>query len=246
MSITSAIFVCILFVSDFGWTYQIETVEELKTARKTLLNKEFYRSTGHNVTLNDKEKIVNKILMDLKYEEIRQGFLHPDSWVTSNPISEVLDAVHHSKLFAMIRRMPKGGILHAHDAALGSSDTFIKLTHTPDTWICLISKDSVAFQYSKETPTDNCSSEWQLMETLRKTGNFSDESLKGKFSIETVEFKNTKEVWEHFSTTFENTDNLMEYRPNYELYVKSYLQECLDDGVQYIEIRSGIAEVSYL
>ncbi|KAL5291938.1 CECR1.2 family protein [Megaselia abdita] len=244
MSIASVIFVCALVsVTDFGWSYQIKTVEELKNARGTLLSKEFYRSTGHNVTLDENEKIVNKIMMDLKYEEIRQGYLHPDNWVTSNPLSEVLDAINKSKLFGMIQSMPKGGILHAHDAALGSTKTFIKLTYAPHTWICFVDEDSVLFAFAKDYPKDKCSGKWKLMETLRKAGNFSDESLIGKFSIQTKTFENTKEVWKHFIKTFVNTDNLMEYKPNFEEYVRSFLKECLDDGVQYMEIRSGVPEL---
>lgn len=239
------IFVYIFFsVFSFGSSVPIKTVEELKITRWTLLNKEFNRSTGHKISLNDNENAVNKILMDLKHEELRQGYLHPDKLVTSNPLSEVLAAINNSSLYHMIRKMPKGGILHAHDSALGSTKAFINLTYTEHTWICMIDEDNVLFAFSKKYPTGNCSNKWQLMTALRKSGNFSDESLIGKFSLQTKTFTNVKDVWKHFTRAFVNTDDLMEYKPNFAQYVRSYLKECFDDGVQYLEIRTGIPKVS--
>lgn len=222
----------------------ISTVDELKQVRGILLNKEFYRSTGHNITLNENEKIVNKIIMDLKYAEIKRGHLHPDNWVTSNPLSEVLDSISKSELFEMIQSMPKGGILHAHDSALGSTEAFVKLTYIPDCWICVINADNVDFAFSKEYPTRNCTSEWKHLETLRANGSFSDDFLLDKFSFRSRNFKTSSDVWKFFTKAFFNTDNLMEYKPNFESYVKAFLRECLDDGVQYLELRSGIPEVS--
>lgn len=246
MSVKIVSLVCVLLGAiDFGSSYHIKTLEDLRNARGTLLSKEFYRSTGHNVTLNRNESVVNKILMNLKYDEIRQGYLHPDQWVTSNPLSEVLDAINKSKLFGLLKSMPKGGILHAHDSALGSTDTYIKLTYAPFTWICFDGEEKVMFAFSREYPTDLCPDKWQLLEALRECGSFSDDSLINKFSIYGKEFNNTRDVWNHFLNTFENTGNLKNYQPNFVEYVRSYLKECFDDGAQYIEIRSGISEVSF-
>lgn len=240
------IFIYFLLGADASvWSNEIRTVDQLTAARETMIKNEFSRSTGNKIVLSDKEENVNEIIMKLKKEEIRAGFLHPETWPTSSPLTQILEIARKSKLFSIIQSMPKGGILHGHDSAIGSTETFIKLTHIPNAWICFIDAETVTFTFSKDSPIDDkCDAEWQLLETLRKKGLLSDVCLVSKFSLQ-EEFKSTKEAWNRFHKMFKNTGGLLKYKPSFKEYVKSYLKECLDDGVQYLELRSSVKGVSF-
>lgn len=83
--------------------------------RQLLIDEELDATFGSEIILSDKEKFANEIIMKAKDAEYRGGTEHPEQFIPSRHIFERLEEIKESKLFQIIRKMPKGGILHAHD-----------------------------------------------------------------------------------------------------------------------------------
>lgn len=86
--------------------------------RNDLLTVEINSSFGHDITLNENELRANKIIMAAKEIELKDGIQHPLHFNPSRHLFEVLDKIKHSKLFKLIQKMPKGGVLHIHEVRI--------------------------------------------------------------------------------------------------------------------------------
>lgn len=73
---------------------------------------------GADVILTPEEVQLNEILMEFKDEELTRGYENPFNFTPSRHFFDVLKSVESSQLFHLIRKMPKGAVLHAHDTAL--------------------------------------------------------------------------------------------------------------------------------
>lgn len=82
--------------------------------RKLLINEELSTGFGSEIILNEQEELANEIVMKAKEAEYDDSIKHPERFIPSRHIFEQLDEIKKSKLFQIIRKMPKGAILHAH------------------------------------------------------------------------------------------------------------------------------------
>ena len=115
------------------WQY---TLDDFKHVKASLLSEEFSMTLGYNMTLSAIEEVANDVITNIKIIEIEKGFFDPSTFIPSHHMFDKLDDIRSSQLFGIIQSMPKGGILHAHDTALGSTQIFIDLTYKPNCWIC--------------------------------------------------------------------------------------------------------------
>lgn len=76
--------------------------------RAEILEESLSKALGADIQLNDKEKRLNEILMDLKMEELNQGFENPFNFTPSRHFFDVVHTVKESPLFQLIQKMPKG------------------------------------------------------------------------------------------------------------------------------------------
>lgn len=86
--------------------------------REKLVQKHANHALGSDVKLTEEEEQFNEILMEFKSEELTRGFENPFNFTPSHHFFDVLKSVEKSPLFNLIRKMPKGSVLHAHDTAL--------------------------------------------------------------------------------------------------------------------------------
>lgn len=91
------------------------TATDFNKKRKELLNSELKISFGHDIKLDANELRANKIIMDAKEMELKNGLKNPFDFNPSHHLFEVLNSTKQSKLFKIIQQMPKGGILHIHE-----------------------------------------------------------------------------------------------------------------------------------
>jgi Adenosine/AMP deaminase N-terminal len=76
--------------------------------RQEALNDHLERALGADIVLNEREKHLNSILMDMKSEELSQGFQNPFNFTPSRHFFDVWKSVESSPLFKLIKSMPKG------------------------------------------------------------------------------------------------------------------------------------------
>lgn len=122
--------------------------------RNDLLTTEIDSIFGSDIILTEKEHVANKIVMQAKEHELKIGAQKPHLFNPSQHIFEVLKVVNQSKLFQIIRKMPKGGLLHAHDSAVCSVDYLVSLTYWPHLWQRMSRNNSEIkeFRFSRKNP----------------------------------------------------------------------------------------------
>lgn len=236
------------------------SVDDYFRDRKTLINYEEQSSFGSDIKLTDNEEQANKIIMQAKEHEYQVGTIQPLLFNPARHIFEVLDAIKQSKLFQIIKKMPKGGILHAHDTALCSANYLVSLTYWPDLWQRISNKNNQIedFLFSRQQPnvpntnqSDSNDSQWRLVKDVRNEMGAAkyDEHVRTLFTLfdkninPRIQFPDINEVWNRFMGIFMKVGALVTYAPVWKDYYKHALKEMQEDGVQYLEFRGTLPKV---
>ncbi|XP_032599376.1 adenosine deaminase 2 isoform X2 [Drosophila grimshawi] len=226
------------------------TPEAYSTLRNIMVQLERNSCLGHAVQLNEQELAANKVIKSVKTRELKRGIINPANFTACQHIFQVLKKVERSPLFGLLRTMPKGGILHAHDTALCSTEFLISLTYRKDLWICTTKEGcrAIAFRFSKTKPElpgkEPCN--WEPMSNYH--GRCGDKHvnryLHSCFSMYPFSsFLSNNEAWNRFMSIFSLLDGLLLYAPIWADYYYNALKEMHEDGVQYLELRSLLPEL---
>lgn len=252
--------VCWVFLMCIGVTIHIAhsaiSRQDYFQDRNEIINEEDDQSFGSDIKLTEKEQLANTIIMQAKLEEYRVGFVHPHLFNPSRHIFEILDAIKQSKLFQIIQKMPKGGILHAHDTGLCSTSYVVSLTYWPNLWqrASNNNNDILEFLFSRTKPpnVDN-NSIWKLVKDARSEMGAKkyDEKIYNMFTLyrknvnPLIQFQDANDVWSHFQGLFILFGPIVTFAPVWKAYYKRFLKEMLADGVQYLELRSTLPQVFF-
>lgn len=247
-----------------------QPIADYYKVRNQIIDDEIDHSFGMDIRLSENEKLANNIIMNAKEAEYRTGFLNPYSFNPSRHIFEVLDAIKQSKLFQIIQQMPKGGILHAHDTALCSTDFVVSLTYWPHLWqrTAIDNNEILEFKFSRQHPSieqwyttnsttaggDNVNNTlmvWRLVSDVRAEIGSSkyDEYVRTLFTLfnknvnPKIQFRDINDVWNRFMNIFVYLGPMVTYAPAWKAYYKHAMKEMLADGVQYLEFRGILPPV---
>ncbi|XP_055629752.1 adenosine deaminase 2-like [Toxorhynchites rutilus septentrionalis] len=216
--------------------------------RQHVIEKQERRFLGADLMLTNDEKIVNSHIMKLKRAEMDEGFKDSFQFIPARHIFEKLDQLNSSKLFQLIRRIPKGAVLHAHDTAIGSTDLLINATYRPNLWQNgrFESNTPPTFVFSKTKPDGKG---WELVSKVRNemTAEIYDEKLRDLFGLYTKDpintYKSINVVWDKFQQLFTTIGPIINYEPVWRQYYYDSLKEFYDDQVNYLELRGVLPEV---
>lgn len=227
-----------------------DNLEQYITARNELIEDDKSRSLGCDVVLTDKELKANKIIMSIKTEELDRGFEDPNNFTVAHHYFQRINQISQSKLFKMLKKMPKGAVLHSHDGGLVTSQFFVDVTYYDHLWQCDVELSAKKFKFSLEKPTiDSC--QWLLVKDERnRLGNRTyDAEIIKQFEFYTespyTDYPNNDVAWVKFFQILDASEGLISYRPVWEEYFKSALSNYFADGIQYIEIRGSPMNASY-
>lgn len=219
--------------------------------RAEVVDNEANRWLGSSLVLTADEQAANKVIMSYKVADYTAGIENPHAFNPSRHIFEVLNSINSSALFHLIRKMPKGGILHAHDTALVSTDFLVSVTKRADLWQCnstVTGQPLYKFSVTQPAPIEN-SCEWVTVASERlRIGDYAyDQQARSHFTLYTenplVEFKDINDVWSRFMNIFTVVESLVTYVEVWKDYFRQTLKEFLADGVQYLEFRGLLPPV---
>lgn len=229
------------------------SLTEYMSQRQLLVNQENDMGFQSDVLLTENEQVANEIIMRAKNKEVREGLNNPYSFNPSRHIFEVLQNVKNSDLFKILQKMPKGGILHSHYAAMCSADYLVSLTYWPNLWQCTENDIIITFYFSRAQPapekSTNCT--WTLVsEQRRRLGDSKyDEYVRKLFTLfnkdvhPKIQFRDINDVWQVMMQIFERVTPILGYAPVWKAYYKHALKEMYADNVQYLEFRSTLPPV---
>ncbi|GBP35733.1 Adenosine deaminase 2 [Eumeta japonica] len=212
--------------------------------RSELIERDAALAIGADVQLSDKEKLVNNILMRRKFREVDEGIERPEDFMYSHHYFTYKDKIKDSKVYEIIRAMPKGALLHVHDMAILGADYLLNITYMDHLYVCFYDS-KVQLVFSDGRPTTLCSTRWQLMSDARRAASSVskfDDDLRKNFSIVIDDpqevYTDINKVWRVFMQVFSTIAPMLSYRPVWEQYFYDALKAIRDDNIMYVEVRS--------
>ncbi|KAK3710750.1 hypothetical protein LTR37_010169 [Vermiconidia calcicola] len=175
--------------------------------------------------------------------------------------------MERSKLWQIVRKMPKGALLHCHLGAMGDLDLLIREALKIE-GLCFSSdvplvgdeaseKANVQFQYKPDVkPQDDAQSSiwsdsytphtWLPLTTAASTCSGGDEGFINWFKARvTISPEHSlqhhlgiSEIWRKFTSCFPIMDSLLRYEPIFRTFIRNVLSQLLEDGVRWVDIRT--------
>ena len=175
------------------------------------------------------------------------------------------ERMEKSRLWQIVKRMPKGTLLHCHLEAMVDLDWALEEAFNTE-GVCVVAdgpitneqmkrKTEFSFTYSKSAKTD--STIWKD-DYVAKTPipvntaaeSFPDggkeafkEWIRSRVTITASEHlshhEGPNEVWRKFMSCFPILGSLIYYEPIYRKFIRRMCKQLLDDGVFYVDMRSA-------
>jgi adenosine deaminase CECR1 len=241
-------FVCLLFFCGCGLLPQkdgfvprpYDDVDAYMKARKGLIQAELAMRIDAGIKLTPAEEEADRRLMLLKQEEInrtREYFPLAQSFLKS----KARQLIDQSPILEIMKRMPKGGILHGHGMAMGDYYWLVKhATYLQNCYIYQGQEESPrngAMRISPEPPGDG----WRLVSDLRKAadnvGEF-DEELYRSITLGEEDL-GQPDIWAEFRNCFARSKGLFS-NEIFDGFCRKLLRDMISENVQYVETRSDI------
>lgn len=237
--------ICGLFIP----VYTEDLIARHMIERNALLEKEAQMMLGSDIVLNENEQLANKLIMRLKHKIIDDGFAKPQFFNFSKHFFTYKEEVKGTELYQILKEMPKGALLHAHDTAVLKPEYLLKITYWDNLYVCFF-QENIKFIFSKDLPKTKCESKWQLMKDARdssKNIEKFDSNLKKHFTIvidnPNEVYTDVNTVWDRFMVYFIETESLLSYKPAWEYYFYETMKALREENVMYLEIRSILPQL---
>lgn len=215
------------------------------TDRQSFIKREESQMLGSSIVLNEKEQIVNKILMDYKHSEYDAGFKDPGTFAPGRHFFNSKRDVENSKVFQFIQEVPKGGALHGHDTSITSYDYLYSITYKDNLYGCY-ENQKIKFKFLSHQEQDKICN-WTLISELRRNNPNFDEWLRPQLTLDVnnprEKYPDINTVWRAMSEIFRIVDPLLNYRPVFQEYLYQALLELYEDNVMYLEFRGVLPEM---
>lgn len=228
------------------------SIQEYLAKRQQLVDIEQQTNFESDVQLSKHEQMANRVIMAAKQLELDEGHSNPHLFNPARQFFEVLDRINASKLFKIMKAMPKGGILHAHDTALVSTDFIVSLTYRDHLWQCndTTTNAIVSFRFSRNAPEESDSNRlWVLAadERARLGRTAYDTHVRTLFTLYTdtprSDYLDINDMWNKFMGIFILLEPIATYAPVWRDYYKQALVEAAADNVQYLEFRGLLPQL---
>jgi Adenosine deaminase len=155
------------------------------------------------------------------------------------------DEARQSKLYRVIRSMPKGGLLHIHSSAACDADWLIdRAISMPDCYVYWGDKNQAAvkgelrFFHGETVPPG-----WSRIQELKATHAGLVEELHQLYTLGD-EDQSVSNIWEEFEDIFARTGYMTSYRPVFVDYCLHCFNTMAEDGVLFAEVRTGLNAIT--
>lgn len=130
--------------------YSACDVKKYYQRRSKLIEDEFKLTLGAKLNLTENENIVNECLMRYKKQELDYAFDHQDYFNLSRHYFTYKKSIQESKVYKILKDMPKGAVLHIHDKTVLGPDYLMDVTYLENLYVCF--GDRILFQFSLNAP----------------------------------------------------------------------------------------------
>ncbi|RHZ46502.1 uncharacterized protein CDV56_104678 [Aspergillus thermomutatus] len=147
--------------------------------------------------------------------------------------------INATKLWQIVKRMPKGALLHAHLSAMlpyeNATVAFAHVNTTIDTSVETISSADYVpnTQVSVQIAADQFPGGRQgFIDFMKsKLTILPEDSIRHELGVD--------EIWRRFQACFGPADTMLNYEPIVRTFYQKLFERLADDGINWVEIRSG-------
>jgi adenosine deaminase CECR1 len=216
-----------------------EDVADYMKARKRLIQAELAMRIDAGIKLTPEEEEANRLLMALKKEEIERtrGYFPPAHSFLESKTRNLID---QSPILEIMKRMPKGGILHVHGFLMGDYRWLVnQATYLPNCYIYKGKNEKLAegtLRIFKEPPGDG----WRLVSELRKATDDVQEFDEELYRSVTLgeEDLAQPDIWAEFTNCFRRSFGMFSDEI-WEGFLRKTLKDLIEENVQYVETRGS-------
>jgi adenosine deaminase CECR1 len=216
-----------------------EDVADYMKARKRLIQAELDMRFDAGITLTPKEEEANRRLMALKKEEIERtrAYFPPAHSFLESKTRNLID---QSPILEIMKRMPKGGILHVHGFLMGDYRWLVdQATYLPNCYIYTGKNEKLPqgkLQIFEEPPGEG----WRLVIELRKAADDVQEFDEELYQSVTLgeEDLAQPDIWIEFTNCFRRSFGMFSDEI-WDGYLRKTLKDLIEENVQYVETRGS-------
>ncbi len=219
-----------------------ESRQEYLEARQQLEQQDQADWFDRSLTLSAKEKSLDTQLTSLRDSMINayreQHFFPPARYFFQSK-----EHIESTQLFSLLQKMPKGGILHLHDAAAGDAAWVVnRVVSDPDAYVYWRSdkagytKGQIGYYHSQQAPDGFI----QATVLKQQVTQFQDSLFQLITFDESID-ADSVDIWKEFELVFQRIYGFIRYQPVFKDYVYHYFDQLVEDGVQHVELRSIIS-----
>lgn len=214
--------------------------------------------------LSQQEKRLNEKMDEIRAAERTASYKDNKTYPAAMPFYSIKEKIQSSPLFEVFRQMPKGALLHVHSSAALSSEGFRELLleweaqhpaqnnikESPPQALYVLWNEPLPVHWTKGTlfyqwflnsykgkdlaellascvPLNQVIADSAFWDGLMFTSRINTESYR----------------WTELNAMFSRTSGLLEDKDFYRKYHRRFFQECIDDKIDYVEMRSGLASL---
>ena len=209
-----------------------------RQARHTYVERDSALAFDADVVLSAKEKEVDQKLLALR-QQMMQEFQRRYFFPPSHYFYRSKRLMEQTQLFRILRKMPKGGVLHLHPGAAGNLRWVVeRALNTPNCYVFWQNdhpsfvKGQIDFFKPALVP-EGFYSVWSLNKTVP---HFAD-SLYDLMTFDGRMQRAGVDVWREFEACFQRAARFIRYQPVFRDFLRASLATLAEDGIQHVELR---------
>ncbi|XP_044750740.1 adenosine deaminase 2-like [Coccinella septempunctata] len=225
---------------EVNFVENMSTTEDYVSERNNILKKEENLFLGSSLQLDERESKLDSHILDLKSNELKLSYQNSQDFLPKKNFFESKKDIDNSKIFKILKKLPKGHSLHSHLLASGSIDFIItNITYRENVYGKFINDQFKIKFLRKDEAKENG---WVSLQEMRRNKTNFDDWLKQQLSLMVdcprESYPSLESVWKKFKGTFSAVYDMFSYKPAFEDYYYQCLKELYEDNVMYVEFRA--------
>ncbi|XP_016982064.1 adenosine deaminase 2 [Drosophila rhopaloa] len=225
---------------------KLSAEERYARQRQMYVDKERRLRMGGQMGLSPLEEEANSRLMAVKQVDEEVHHLWQNYHSQPPPFLSHLN-ISDTNLYAALKSMPKGGLLHVHDSGMLRTDILIDLTHRDNLWVCVnLDQGFEDFRFSRYfphiPPAGDYQCNWMLMRNFIEFEPHTEfvDRLRESLIVRPEGYESSVELARHLRRHQRLIHGLITFRPIWRDFIFTMLHDFYSDGVQYVELRSSL------
>ena len=217
---------------------------EYLNQRSELVELDQAASFGNDIELDSSENLLNTKLIELRSKMIGeyqdQHFFPPARYFFQSK-----SHIESTKLFRILQKMPKGGILHLHGAAAGKAEWVVnRVLSEPNAYVYWSSptQEFTKGQLNFFRPGDVPMGFKKATDLKRSIPQFAD-SLQSLITFDERINADSVDIWGEFELVFQRIYGFVRYQPVFKEYFYHAFDQLVSDGIQHVELRGIFNEL---